>query len=429
MSDQPVTEKQAPSPGRRKAWQELATAANLVTIARILLIPAFIIIMLAPWPIWMPEPVFAAMIKPWLAAMVFTLLAATDRLDGYLARSRGEITTFGKFLDPLADKILVAAALLALIELGTLPAWIALVILGREFLVSGLRMVAAVEGKVIAASRFGKVKTVFQIIAVVTFIVKDALVAFLGFPANGGFAMLMNTLAWIVMIFTLGITIASLVDYFISSAEVLGFDSLGQARGAGAEAEAGEPGLGQARRAGAEAEAEADKPGPSAGQSVDAEALSRSVLELALSLGARLGTAESCTGGLVAAALTDIPGSSEVFFGSVVSYANEVKQELLAVPPDVLENDGAVSEACVRQMAQLARVRLGVDYAVATSGIAGPGGGSVDKPVGTVWFAVAGPGGTVAACRLLDGDRMAVRQQSVAVALVMLREMLEGDGA
>ena len=108
------------------------------------------------------------------AALIFTVLAATDAVDGYLARSRNEVTTFGKFIDPLADKLLVTAALVSLVELGKLGAWIAIIIISREFIVSGLRMVAVAEGKVIAASTWGKLKTVFQIIAIVGFIIKDS---------------------------------------------------------------------------------------------------------------------------------------------------------------------------------------------------------------------------------------------------------------
>ena len=102
------------------------------------------------------------------------MISCTDWLDGYLARSRNEVTAFGKFMDPLADKILVTAALLALIELGTLPSWVVLIIVAREFIVSGVRMVAANEGVVIAASYQGKFKTVFQMIAIVMFTVKDS---------------------------------------------------------------------------------------------------------------------------------------------------------------------------------------------------------------------------------------------------------------
>ncbi|TLM97256.1 MAG: CDP-diacylglycerol--glycerol-3-phosphate 3-phosphatidyltransferase, partial [Actinobacteria bacterium] len=156
--------------------------------------------------------------RPWIAAFVFTLLAATDGVDGYLARSRGEVTTFGKFIDPLADKLLVTAALLALVELDVLPAWIALVIISREFIVSGLRMVASAEGTVIAASWYGKLKTVLQIVAIVMFIVKDsALLMFLG-PE---FDQFFQIAAWTVMGAAVVMTIASMVDYFRSASDVL----------------------------------------------------------------------------------------------------------------------------------------------------------------------------------------------------------------
>ncbi len=141
--------------------------ANIVTITRMVLIPVFLLVLLADWPKWFNAPAIAYALRPWIAAVVFTVLAATDGVDGYLARSRGEVTTFGKFIDPLADKLLVTAALLALIEMNVLPAWIAMVIISREFIVSGLRMVASAEGKVIAASSYGKLKTVLQIIAII----------------------------------------------------------------------------------------------------------------------------------------------------------------------------------------------------------------------------------------------------------------------
>ena len=119
--------------------------ANIVTIARMLFIPVFLVVLLGQMPEW----------GPWLAAALFTLLAITDAVDGYLARSRNQITTFGKFMDPLADKLLVTAALVALVELGTLPAWIAIIIISRELIVTGLRMVAVAEGVIIAASKWG----------------------------------------------------------------------------------------------------------------------------------------------------------------------------------------------------------------------------------------------------------------------------------
>lgn len=194
-------------------------AANAVTITRMVLIPVFLVLMLSDWPKWLDTPAIWAALQPWIAAFVFTLLAVTDGVDGYLARSRNEITTFGKFIDPLADKLLVTAALLGLIELDILPAWVAFVIISREFIVSGLRMVASAEGKVIAAAWSGKVKTVLQIVAVIMFIVKDSLLlrATLGAQLFGFF----QVVSWAVMGAAVAMTIASMVDYFRHAADVL----------------------------------------------------------------------------------------------------------------------------------------------------------------------------------------------------------------
>ena len=193
-------------------------AANTVTLARMIFIPVFLVVLLADWPRWFTAPGLAYALRPWIAAAVFGVLAATDGVDGYLARSRNEVTTFGKFLDPLADKLLVTAALLALIEMGVLPAWIALVIISREFIVSGLRMVASAEGTVIAASWYGKIKTVLQIAAVLLFIVKDS-PTFLSLPVDQ--QVWVQVVAWTVMGAAVIMTIMSMVDYFIHAREVL----------------------------------------------------------------------------------------------------------------------------------------------------------------------------------------------------------------
>lgn len=131
-----------------------------------------------------------------------------------------------------------------------------------------------------------------------------------------------------------------------------------------------------------------------------------------------LATAESCTGGWVARALTSVPGSSNWFERGFVTYSNAAKSEMLGVPADVLEQHGAVSEPTVRAMAQGALINSRAQVAVAITGIAGPSGGTPDKPVGTVWFAWARTGHDMRAERhQLDGDREAVRRQSVAIAL------------
>lgn len=138
----------------------------------------------------------------------------------------------------------------------------------------------------------------------------------------------------------------------------------------------------------------------------------------------RLGCAESLSGGLVAAALCSRPGSSAWFEGGVVAYSNRLKMELLEVPAQVLERYGAVSRDCALAMAQGARRHLGVDLAVATTGIAGPDGGNAEKPVGLVWLAVASTEGATAERRLFSGDRQAVCSATVRAALELLSAVL-----
>ena len=131
--------------------------ANKLTVIRIFLVPIFLIFIAVQG---IPYGTF-------IATFIFILASLTDKLDGYIARSRNQITNFGKFMDPLADKLLVTSALISLVELQMVPSWAAIVIIAREFAVSGLRTIAASEGKVIAASWWGKIKTVIQIIAIV----------------------------------------------------------------------------------------------------------------------------------------------------------------------------------------------------------------------------------------------------------------------
>jgi competence/damage-inducible protein CinA-like protein len=145
------------------------------------------------------------------------------------------------------------------------------------------------------------------------------------------------------------------------------------------------------------------------------------VLERARLAGWSLGTAESCTGGLVGVRLTEIPGSSDVFQGSAVCYSNRLKTELVDVPPALIEKHGAVSEAVARAMAEGACRRLGVDLAVAVTGVAGPGGGTPEKPVGLVWFAAADRHGTVARSFMVLGTRREIRARAAQAALNLLR--------
>ena len=367
------------------------TPSNVITIIRILLVPVFVAALLAPWPEWFGSNV--AELNDWksiIAAIIFIAISCTDWLDGYLARSRNEVTDFGKFMDPLADKILVAAALISLVELGSLPTWVVLVILAREFIISGVRMMAASKGVVIAASMLGKFKTVFQMIAIVLFTIKDS-------HMIGDFSeALSDTLwvvSWIVMIIALILTIASMLDYLVKARDVIG---LGDPQGNAQSTEA-----------------------------VDIQSLSQRVVDTARDKGVTLATAESLTGGGIGSAITAIPGSSDVFLGGITSYANEAKCDVLGVQADTLENFGAVSEQCALQMAEGARAQLNADIAVSVTGIAGPGGAVPGKPVGTVWMGVATPSDCTATLFTFEGDRKDVRKQTVSSALEGLIAAIE----
>ena len=148
------------------------------------------------------------------------------------------------------------------------------------------------------------------------------------------------------------------------------------------------------------------------------------VLDLCRERGLTLATAESCTGGMVAERLTSIPGASAVFVGGIVAYADEVKARELGVPADVLERHGAVSGETAAAMAQGARVRLGADVAVAVTGIAGPDGGSADKPVGLVYLHGEGPDGARSVDFVFPGDRESIRRRAAVTALHLVRRLL-----
>ncbi|KAB2954163.1 CDP-diacylglycerol--glycerol-3-phosphate 3-phosphatidyltransferase [Heliorestis acidaminivorans] len=174
--------------------------ANKVTLTRIMFVPLFMIILL------IPEIPY----RQYIAAGVFIIAAATDGLDGYIARSRKQITRLGQFMDPLADKLLVSAALISLVELGKISAWIAVIIIGREFAVTGLRAILAGEGQSVAASNLGKLKTVFQIITVVVILIDEALSIVIPLPIS-------QVILYLAVIFT----IWSGVDYFMKAKGIL----------------------------------------------------------------------------------------------------------------------------------------------------------------------------------------------------------------
>ena len=157
------------------------------------------------------------------------------------------------------------------------------------------------------------------------------------------------------------------------------------------------------------------------------DSLEKTIGVLLKEKGETLCTAESCTGGMIAHQITTVPGSSDYFIGSVVAYSNRIKEKELGVNSTTLEKEGAVSRQVVEQMAQGVRERFGAGYSIATSGIAGPAGVTVEKPVGTVWIAVAGKKGTYSRKYIFGNDRLRNIKRSTLAALNLLRQYLTGE--
>ena len=171
---------------------------NCLTILRIFMVPVFVVFMLA-------DVLGGA--DRYIAGILFIAASLTDTLDGYLARKNNQITVFGKFMDPLADKLLVCSAMICLVEMGRLSAWIVIIIIGREFIISGFRLIASDNGIVIAASYWGKIKTVCQMIMIIL------LIADLG----SSFAVAEQILIYL----SLALTVISLADYLYKNRQVL----------------------------------------------------------------------------------------------------------------------------------------------------------------------------------------------------------------
>ncbi len=187
------------------ASQNMWTPANVVTMVRVALVPVWLLLAEMSQP--SPEQISIPCL---VVAGLYMLISLTDKLDGYLARSRNEVTAFGKFLDPIADKLAVVVALCFLLEVGQVSAWVLLVIVSREFLVSGLRMVVASEGVVVAASNLGKWKTAITMIAICGLLLVRSIpqVTFVGIEPH----IIFDVLLWVAV----GLTAWSGIDYFVS---------------------------------------------------------------------------------------------------------------------------------------------------------------------------------------------------------------------
>ena len=192
--------------------------ANKLTLFRIILVPIMVII-----PFLNIDAVFLGIPVTWVIIdIIFIIASITDKLDGYIARSKNQITTFGKFLDPIADKILVISAMIMLVEDGRLPAWIPIIVLFREFIVSGYRLVAVQnEGKVIAASIWGKLKTVTQMLALIVALIDTNAFGAIFTKSLSTYEFIINLFVTIMMSISVVATIASGIDYVKDGKELL----------------------------------------------------------------------------------------------------------------------------------------------------------------------------------------------------------------
>lgn len=173
--------------------------ANKITLFRVFLVPIFLIVLYSN----IENNVI-------IAGVIFIIASLTDMLDGYIARSRNLVTNFGKFVDPLADKVLASAALIALVDMGHISGWIVVIIIAREFTVTGFRVIAASEGVTIAASPWGKLKTISQLIAIILFLFNNFPFNYLGIPAD-------TIMIYLALIFT----IVSGIDYIVKNKGII----------------------------------------------------------------------------------------------------------------------------------------------------------------------------------------------------------------
>lgn len=354
--------------------------SNALTMSRLAAIPILMVLLIVRFPG-----------HDQLAAGLFIVFSLTDSLDGQLARRRGTESDFGKFLDPLADKLFVLSVLIVLVQEGLVAAWVVVVIFSRELIITLLRSVGATKGQVIAAAPLGKTKTVTQMSAVALLI-------------------LQRPYPWLVPLADLAVGVA--VVFTIWS----GLDYLWRFRYLIWPAD------------GLKASGRESPTGGAPGPDEAAAALSRELGDVLRKSRMTISVAESCTGGLLGALITDRPGSSAYFLGGVIAYSDDVKREHLGVSAGVLERAGAVSAEVAEAMAQGARSRFETSLAVSVTGVAGPDGGSAEKPVGLTFIGVASQRGVTSREFRFHGDRWANRRQAVTEALrLAIEEARSGD--
>jgi nicotinamide-nucleotide amidase len=345
---------------------------NGLTLSRLAAIPLLMAVLLIDFPG-----------HDQVAAALFIVFSLTDTLDGQIARRRGTVSDFGKFLDPLADKLFVLSVLIVLVQEHLVASWVVVVIFSRELIITILRSVASTQGRVIGAAPLGKTKTVMQMSAVTLLILQRP------YPVLVPIAELAVGIAVVF-------TIWSGLDYVWRFRHlIMPFDAsrrrVGPSGGAPGEEETGDP---PARELG----------------------------EVLLKGGLTVSVAESCTGGMVGSLITDVPGSSAYFLGGVIAYSDEVKRDQLGVPAALLKSVGAVSTEVAKAMAEGVRSRFETDLAAGVTGIAGPDSDGSTKPVGLTYIAVASARGTSAHEYRFTGNRWSNRRQAAIETLRLLAE-------
>jgi len=347
---------------------------NGLTLSRLAAIPLLMAVLLIDFPG-----------HDQVAAALFIVFSLTDTLDGQIARRRGTESDFGKFLDPLADKLFVLSVLIVLVQEHLVAAWVVVVIFSRELIITILRSVASTQGRVIGAAPLGKTKTVMQMSAVTLLILQRP------YPV---LVPLAELAVGIAVVFT----IWSGLDYVWRFRHlIMPFDSSRRSRATAPSG--GAPG----------SEETGDLPARELGEVLRNGRLTVSV-------------AESCTGGMVGSLITDVPGSSAYFLGGVIAYSDDVKRDQLAVPAALLKRVGAVSSEAAKAMAEGVRSRFGTDLAAGVTGIAGPDSDGTSKPVGLTYIAVASARGTSSHEYKFTGDRWSNRRQAALETLRLLTE-------
>ncbi|MGH7904786.1 MAG: CDP-diacylglycerol--glycerol-3-phosphate 3-phosphatidyltransferase [Candidatus Dormibacteraceae bacterium] len=352
---------------------------NLLTLSRLLGIPVLMVLLLVTFPAHFQ-----------VATALFIVFSATDTLDGRLARAGGEVTELGKFLDPLADKLFILSVLIVLVQEDLLAAWFVVVIFAREMVITVLRSLSATQGRVISASPWGKTKTVTQVGAVILLILQRP------YPV-------LEPIALAAIGIATAFTIGSGAEYLWRFRHVFGRVP--------------------------ETSPPADAPEAGTRSGLAAKTAGLELAERLGGAGRSLALAESCTGGMVAASVTDLAGSSSYFKGGVVAYSNDAKRDLLGVPDEVLRIQGAVSRECAEAMAEGARRRFGADLGASVTGIAGPGADGTDKAVGLTYVGVAGARGVRSRELRFGGDRAENRRQAVEETLRLLLDEIGEEGA